>query len=141
MAMMPSSSSIKSNQREKYMEKYSTGTIWEEIAGFSRAIRVGNQIIVSGTTATSTDGIVGKNDPAAQMRFILNRIEQALIQLGGSLENVVRTRIYVSDINNWEIVAKIHGEIFKNIRPANSLIEAKLVGDCLVEVEAEAVVV
>lgn len=117
----------------------STKTKWEDIVGFSRAIRLGQQIFVAGTTATSQEGAVGKNDPAAQMRFILDRIEKAIVDLGGKLSDVVRTRIYVNDINDWEIVAKIHGEKFKDIKPVNTLVQAKLVGDCLVEVEAEAI--
>jgi len=127
------------NNTTKIRQKINTGTIWEEIAGFSRAIRVGNQILIAGTTASGPAGIVGKGDPAKQMYFILDRIEQALQELGGALKDVVRTRTYVSDINHWEIVAKIHGEKFKTIRPVNTLVEARLVGDCLVEVEAEAI--
>lgn len=118
-----------------------TGTIWEEIAGFARAVRIGNLILVSGTTATGPDGIVGEGDPAKQMNFILDRIESAITQLDGTLNDVVRTRIYVNDIKHWEIVAKIHGERFKAIRPVNTLVEARLVGKCLVEVEAEAVLI
>lgn len=119
---------------------YSTETPWEEIAGFSRAIRIGHNIYVAGTTATDSNGIIGKDDPAKQMHFILNRIEKAIIHLGGTLKDVVRTRIYVSDISDWEIVAKIHGDSFRQIRPVNTLIQATLVGDCLVEVEAEAII-
>jgi enamine deaminase RidA (YjgF/YER057c/UK114 family) len=110
---------------------FSTETKWEKIAGFSRALRIGNQIFVAGTTATGTDGIVGKSDPAAQTRFILDRIEQSIIELGGKLTDVIRTRIYVSDIKDWEIVARIHGEIFNQIRPVNTLVQAKLVNYCL----------
>lgn len=117
----------------------STETKWEKIAGFSRAIRLGDHIFVAGTTATDQEGIVGKDDPAAQMRFILDRIEKAIIDLGGKLTDAIRTRIYVSDINNWEVIARIHGERFKDIKPVNTLVQAKLVGDCLVEVEAEAI--
>lgn len=119
-------------------QQFSTGTIWEETAGFSRAIRIGNQILVAGTTATDKAEIVGKNDPARQMQFILERIEQAIIALGGKLTDVVRTRIFVNDINDWEQVAKIHGQIFNTIKPVSTLVQAKLVGECLVEVEAEA---
>lgn len=121
-------------------QSISTGTIWEEIAGFSRAIRIDDRILIAGTTATIPDGIFGKDDPAKQMQFILDRIEQTIQKLGGTLEDVVRTRIFVSDIHHWEIVAKIHGEKFKTIRPVNTLVQARLVGDCLVEVEAEAIV-
>lgn len=115
-----------------------TGTIWENVAGFSRAIRIHNQIFVAGTTATGPNGLVGQNNPAEQMHFILDRIEQSIHELGGKLADVIRTRIYVSDINYWETVAKIHGERFRDIRPVCTLVQAKLVGDCLVEVEAEA---
>jgi len=115
-----------------------TGTIWEKVAGFSRAIRINNQILVAGTTATGTEGIIGKDDPAKQMNFILDRIEKAINELGGSLSDVIRTRIYVNNIDDWEIVAKIHGERFHAIRPVTTLVQAKLVGQCLVEVEAEA---
>ena len=104
------------NRNSTIRQAISTGTVWEEIAGYSRAIRIDNRILVAGTTATEKDGIVGKDDPAAQMNFILDRIEQAIQQLGGSLDDVVRTRIYVSDIQYWEIVARIHGERFKIIR-------------------------
>lgn len=88
---------------KKIRQTVNTGTIWKKIAGFSRAIRIGNQILIAGTTASDPDGIVGKDDPAKQMHFILDRIEKALLKLGGSLNDVVRTRIYVSDINHWEI--------------------------------------
>lgn len=120
-------------------QTFSTGTSWEEIAGFSRAIRVGNQIFVAGTTASGPEGIIAKGDPAKQMHFILDRIEQAIVKLGGTLNDVVRTRIYVNDINDWEIVAKIHGDKFRLIRPVNTLVQVGLVGECLVEVEAEAI--
>ncbi|KTC83782.1 RidA family protein [Legionella brunensis] len=121
-------------------QTYSTGTLWEEIAGFSRALRVGNHIYVAGTTATGPNGIIGKNEPKKQMDFILDRIEQSIIALGGTLNNVVRTRIYINNINDWEIVAKVHGDKFKFIRPVNTLVQAKLLGECLVEVEAEAII-
>ncbi len=121
-------------------QTFSTGTIWEELAGFSRAVRVGNHIFVSGTTATGPNGIIGKSDPEKQMHFILDRIEEALLKLGGKLNDVVRTRIYVNDISDWETVAKIHGAKFSKIKPANTLVQAKLVGECLVEVEAEAII-
>ena len=121
-------------------QSINTDTLWEAVAGFSRAIRIDNRILVSGTTATGIDGIVGKGDPEKQMNFILDRIEQAIQELGASLKDVIRTRIYISDINNWEIVAKIHGERFKTIRPVNTLVEARLVGECLIEVEAEAII-
>jgi enamine deaminase RidA (YjgF/YER057c/UK114 family) len=111
------------------------------MAGYSRAVRVGDQILVSGTTATGPDGLVGAGDPAAQTRYVLNKIEAAICQLGGRVEDVVRTRIFVSNIDHWEIVARVHGERFGRIRPATTLVEARLVGpEYLVEIEAEAIV-
>ena len=120
----------------------SSGTVWEELAGYSRAVRVGNHIFVAGTTATDPAGnIVGTSDPAAQTHFIIDKIEAAIVKLGGTLENVVRTRIYIRHINDWEPVARVHGERFRQIRPANTLVKAGLVGDeYLVEIEAEAVI-
>lgn len=122
------------------LKRYLTATKWEEIAGFSRAIRAGNHIFIAGTTATGPSGIISKGDPAAQMHFILERIELAIIELGGRLTDVIRTRIYVSDINDWEVIARIHGDKFRHIRPVNTLVQATLIPDCLVEVEAEAIV-
>ncbi len=111
------------------------------MAGYSRAVRVGDRILVAGTTATGPDGLVGGADPAAQARFIFDKIEMAIKVLGGRMEDVVRTRVYVSDIAHWEPVARVHGERFGQIRPVNTLVEAKLVGpEYLVEIEAEAVV-
>jgi len=111
------------------------------MAGYSRAVRVGDRILVSGTTATGPDGLVGAGDPAAQAHYAIAKIEAAIRQLGGRLEDVVRTRVYVSDVAHWEAVARVHGERFGSIRPANTLIEARLVGpEYLVEIEAEAIV-
>ncbi|MEZ4734103.1 MAG: RidA family protein [Caldilineaceae bacterium] len=119
-----------------------SGTVWEEIAGYSRAVRFGNHIYVSGTTATDAAGqVVGGGDPAAQTRYIIEKIERALQQLGGALADVVRTRIYLRHVADWEPVARVHGEAFAAIRPANTLVQAQLVGDAyLVEMEAEAIV-
>lgn len=122
-------------------QSVSSGTVWEELAGYSRAVRIGDRILVSGTTATGPDGLVGGDDPAAQARYALEKIEKAIQQLGGRLEDVVRTRVYVSDVAHWEAVARVHGERFGQIRPVNTLVEAKLVGpQYLVEIEAEAVI-
>lgn len=120
----------------------SSGTMWEALAGYSRAVRCGDHIYVSGTTATDPDGqIIGAGDPAAQTHYIITKIQRALEQLGGSLADVVRTRIYVRNVNDWEPVARVHGAYFAQIRPANTLVQAQLVGDgYLVEMEAEAVV-
>ncbi len=122
-------------------QTYSSGTTWETLAGYSRAVRVGDRILVAGTTATGPDGLVGGADPAAQARYIFDKIETALRSLGGRLEDVVRTRVYVSDIADWEAVAGVHGERFGHIRPVNTLVEARLVGpEYLVEIECEAIV-
>ncbi|MCE7995559.1 MAG: aldo/keto reductase [Roseivirga sp.] len=117
-----------------------SGTVWEDMAGFSRAVRKGNRIAISGTTATHGDQVVGKSDPGVQTHFIIDKLEGALLALGSSLEDVVRTRIFVRNIDDWEPVARAHGERFKSIQPANTLVEAKLVGDeYLVEIEADAI--
>jgi aryl-alcohol dehydrogenase-like predicted oxidoreductase/enamine deaminase RidA (YjgF/YER057c/UK114 family) len=116
-----------------------SGTPWESFAGYARAVRQGNRIHVSGTTATHGDRVMGGNDAAAQTHFVIDKIEGALRSLGGALEDVVRTRIFVSDMKAWEAVARAHGERFADIRPANTLVNAALVGkDYLVEIEAEA---
>jgi len=118
-----------------------TGTPWEALAGYARAVRVGDRILVSGTTATGPDGAVVGEDAASQTRFVIDRIEAAIQQLGGSLRDVVRTRVFVRRIDDWEAVARVHGERFGAIRPANTLVEAALVGAAhLVEMEAEAVI-
>ena len=119
----------------------STGTPWEALAGYARAVRIGERVLVSGTTASGPTGTVGVGDPAAQARFILDRIERALVELGARLRDVVRTRVYVRRLEDWEAVARVHGERFAHIRPANTLVQAQLVGDdLLVEIEAEAVI-
>jgi enamine deaminase RidA (YjgF/YER057c/UK114 family) len=118
-----------------------TGTAWEALAGYARAVRIGDRILVSGTTATAPDGQAVQGDAAAQARFILDKIERAIRGLGGRLADVVRTRIYVRRLEDWEPVARVHGERFGMIRPANTLVQAGLVGDpYLVEIEAEAVI-
>ena len=122
-------------------QSFSSGTVWEEMAGYSRAVRVGDRILVAGTTATGPDGLVGGNDPAAQTNFVIDKIQHAIEQLGGRLEDVVRTRIFISQVDNWEPVARTHGERFGHIKPVNTLVEARLVGaEFLVEIEAEAIV-
>ncbi|MAD98617.1 MAG: aldo/keto reductase [Flavobacteriaceae bacterium] len=118
-----------------------SGTYWEDMAGYSRAVRVGNRIRVSGTTATHGSLMIGGSDPKAQAHFVIDKIEGAIMSLGGTLDDVERTRIFVNNVNDWEPVARAHGERFKDIQPANTLVEAKLVGEgYLVEIEAEATV-
>jgi enamine deaminase RidA (YjgF/YER057c/UK114 family) len=124
-------------------ERYASGTAWEPVVGYSRAIRTGDRVLVSGTTATLPNGSIdGIGDPARQARRCLANIETALAALGAGLQDVVRTRIYVTDISGWEAVGRVHGEIFGEIRPATAMVEvSRLIGDdILVEIEAEAVV-
>lgn len=116
-----------------------SGTIWEDIAGFSRAVRKGNRISISGTTATHGSLPMGGNDPAAQTHFVIDKIEGALQSLGATIHDVVRTRIFIKNIADWEAIARAHGERFGAIQPANTMVRADLIGDeYLVEIEAEA---
>ena len=116
-----------------------SGTPWEPLAGYARAVRKGSRIVVSGTTASHGSRSIGGSDPAAQTHFVIDKLQGALESLGGRLEDVVRTRVFVRRIQDWEAVARAHGERFGQIQPANTLVEAALVSeDALVEIEADA---
>ena len=120
----------------------SSGVKWEAIIGYSRAVRIGNVVEVSGTTALDPTGeLVGLNDPYEQTRFILAKIEKALNSAGAMLQDVVRTRMFVTDMSRWEEVGKAHGEYFKDIQPASTLVEVKSLvhPDMLVEIEVTAI--
>ncbi|QHW31290.1 RidA family protein [Paenibacillus rhizovicinus] len=118
-----------------------TGSPWEPLVGYCRAIRVGNRIEVAGTTAMKDGEVVGVGDPYEQAKFALQTIEKALRELGADMSHVVRTRMFVTDISKWEEIGRAHGEFFKDIQPVATMVEVKALIDplLLVEIEAEAV--
>ena len=121
----------------------SSGAPWESVVGYSRAVRIGNHIWVSGTTATDENGkVVGVGDAAAQARYILQKIERVLKEAGVSIADVARTRMFVTDISQWEAIGRVHGEFFSEIRPVATMVEvSKLIDpDHLVEIEVDAYV-
>ena len=120
----------------------SSGTKWEDIVGYSRAIRVGNIIEVAGTTSIDENQqIVGLKNPYEQTKFVITKIERALIEAGATLSDVVRTRMFVTDIRNWEEIGRAHGEFFKDIKPTATMVEVKSLinPDLLIEMEATAI--
>jgi len=125
----------------KERKKFSSGVIWEDIVGYSRAVKIDDRILVSGTTAIVDGKIVGKDDMYLQTRTIIEKIESVLIQAGSSLEDIIRLRIFVTDITKWEEAGKALGEKFRTIKPAQTLvgISALVDPDMLVEIEAEAI--
>lgn len=122
----------------------SSGAKWEDIVGYSRAVRIGSIIEVAGTTAVDENSqVVGPGDPAEQTRFILSKIEKALTSAGASLKDVVRTRMFVTNIADWESIGKVHGLYFKDIKPAATMVEVKslISPELLVEIEVTAILV
>jgi len=120
----------------------SSGAKWEDIIGYSRAVRVGNVIEVAGTTALDENGnVVGINDPYQQTKFILAKIEKALTSAGATLKDVVRTRMFVTDISRWEEIGKAHGEYFRDVKPASTMVEVRSLinPEMLVEIEVTAI--
>ena len=124
-----------------HRKNISSGSPWEDVVGYSRAVRIGNVIEVAGTTAMDGDVLIGEGDVYAQTKFILQKIERALTEAGSSLSDVVRTRMFITDISLWEEAGKAHGEFFKTIKPASTMVEVSALIDnrLLIEIEATAV--
>lgn len=122
-------------------KNFSTGAKWEDIVGYSRAVQIGNQLEISGTVAVDEKGLVGEGDVYEQTKFILQKVKGVLDTAGFSMEDVIRTRIFVTDISQWEAVGKAHGEFFNKIKPVTSMVEVRALIDpgYLVEIEVSAV--
>lgn len=120
----------------------SSGSPWEDVVGYSRAVKVGNLVEVAGTTAVDGDQLIGEGSMYEQAKFIFQKIERALQQAGSSLDHVVRTRMYITDISKWEEAGKAHGEVFQQIKPALTMIEVSALIDArlLIEIEATAII-
>lgn len=120
----------------------SSGSPWEDVVGYSRAVRVGNLVEVAGTTAVDGDQVIGEGNVYEQTRFIFQKINKALQEAGSSLEHVVRTRMYITDISKWEEAGEAHGEVFKLIKPASTMVEVAALIDSrlLIEIEATAII-
>lgn len=131
------------SERKSGREKYSSGSKWEDLVGYSRAVKVGNIIEVAGTTAVDAEGnVLGLDDAYAQTRFILEKIQKTLLNAGASMDDVVRTRMYVTNIDRWEEIGKAHGAFFREIKPAATMVEVKRLIDprLLVEIEVTAII-
>ena len=120
---------------------WSSNTLWEESFGYSRAVQIGNSIEVSGTTASEDDKVIGVGDVTLQTEYIIKKIEHTLVEAGFSLKDVVRTRIFMTDISLWEEVAKVHSYLFEDVMPASTLVEVSnlIHPDLLIEIEATAI--
>ncbi|QMU29442.1 RidA family protein [Adhaeribacter radiodurans] len=125
----------------KNRQNISSGAIWEDVIGYSRAVRIGNVVEVAGTTAVDGDVVIGPGDAYEQTKFILSKIEKALQEAGASMADVVRTRMFVTNIANWEDIGRAHGEYFSTVKPVTSMLEVKALiqPELLIEIEATAI--
>jgi len=127
---------------KKKVERVSSGAIWEDIVGYSRAIKTGTTIEVSGTIAINEKGkVVGKDDPYLQTKYIIQKAEKAIVELGGNLKDVTRTRMFTTDISKWEEIGKAHGEFFREIKPATTMVEVSklIIPETVIEIEFTAI--
>ena len=133
---------VEANIKTMKRQNISSGVKWEDIVGYSRAVRIGNIVEVAGTTSMNGDKIIGEGNAYEQTKFIFSKIEKVLQQAGASLNDVIRTRMFVTDISKWEEIGKAHGEFFKKIKPVTTMVEVKALIDprMLVEIEASAII-